>query len=126
MPDIIIRGMEMRSACSGETDCFALDEYGDYPMCRITGETRGYTFPIQEKCMDGCPLRPAPGKQPETNGDKYRNMTDEELAYLLCDHACALCPITPCEGRMEIGRGVCYKRWLNYLQSPADGGDHDA
>lgn len=60
MPDVIIKGMEMRYACSGETDCFALDENGDYPMCRITGETRGYTFPIRERRMDNCPLSPAP------------------------------------------------------------------
>lgn len=60
MPDVIIKGMEMRSACSGETDCFALDEYGDYPMCRITGETGGYTFPVRERRMYNCPLRPAP------------------------------------------------------------------
>lgn len=60
MPDVIIKGMEMRSACGGETDCFALDESGDYPMCRITGETRGYTFPVRERRMNNCPLRPAP------------------------------------------------------------------
>lgn len=60
MPDVLIKGMEMRSACGGETDCFALDESGDYPMCRITGETRGYTFPIRERRMDSCPLSPAP------------------------------------------------------------------
>lgn len=60
MADVIIKGMEMRSACGGETDCFALDERGDYPMCRITGETRGYTFPVRERRMDNCPLRPAP------------------------------------------------------------------
>lgn len=57
---------------------------------------------------------------PKTNGDWLRALPDEELANQLCNHACALCPITPCEGRMEIGREACYKRWLNYLQSPID------
>jgi len=42
-------------------DCFALDEHGDYPMCRITGETRGYTFipMIRTRRMDKCPIKDA-------------------------------------------------------------------
>lgn len=37
-------------------ECFALDESGDYPMCRITGECRGYNFPTRSQRMDNCPL----------------------------------------------------------------------
>lgn len=54
---ILIKGMEMPSCCD---DCWALDEYGDYPVCRITSEQRGYNFRIREKRMDNCPLVPVP------------------------------------------------------------------
>ena len=40
--------------------CWALDDYGDYPRCRITGEQRGYNFRIRENRMDNCPLVPVP------------------------------------------------------------------
>ena len=33
--------IDMPSCCD---ECFALDDNGDYPMCRITQEQRGYTF----------------------------------------------------------------------------------
>ena len=38
-------------------DCFALDESGDYPMCRITGEIRGYDFDVDFRKMDKCPIK---------------------------------------------------------------------
>lgn len=50
---ILIKGMKMPNVCDR---CWALDESGDYPMCRITGETRGYNFRAREKRMDRCPL----------------------------------------------------------------------
>ena len=37
-------------------DCFALDESGDYPYCRISHETRGYTFNVRQNRMPSCPL----------------------------------------------------------------------
>ena len=49
--------IEMPPNCSA---CWALDDYGDYPRCRITEEQRGYNFPIREKRMDNCPLTPVP------------------------------------------------------------------
>ena len=54
---VLIRGMEMPENCSV---CWALDDYGDYPRCRITEEQRGYNFPIREKRMGKCPLVPVP------------------------------------------------------------------
>lgn len=54
---IIVKGMEMPTNCD---NCWALDDYGDYPRCRITEEQRGYNFPIREKRMDNCPLVPVP------------------------------------------------------------------
>ena len=54
---VYIKGMEMPISCD---NCWALDDYGDYPRCRITEEQRGYNFPIREKRMDKCPLIPVP------------------------------------------------------------------
>lgn len=52
---VYLTGMEMPDNCD---NCWALDDYGDYPRCRITGEQCGYNFPILEKRMDRCPLIP--------------------------------------------------------------------
>ena len=54
---ILITGMEMPTSCDM---CWALDDCGDYPRCRITDEQRGYNFPVREKRMDECPLIPVP------------------------------------------------------------------
>lgn len=54
---VLIKGMETPSCCD---DCWALDDFGDYPVCRITGEQRGYNFRTREKRMDKCPLVPVP------------------------------------------------------------------
>ena len=54
---ILIKGMEMPTRCA---DCWALDDYGDYPRCRITGEQHGYTFGYREYRMPNCPLVPVP------------------------------------------------------------------
>lgn len=53
MNEVYIQGMKMPTSCSV---CWALDDYGDYPRCRITEEQRGYNFPIRQKRMDNCPL----------------------------------------------------------------------
>lgn len=53
---LIIENKDMPKCCY---DCFALDDYGDYPRCRITGEQRGYTFDTSSTRMDKCPLREA-------------------------------------------------------------------
>ena len=62
MNEVIVR-MEMPKSCDL---CPCLDDYGDYPMCRITGEQRGYTFNIREKRMPDCPIVCA---LPENHGD---------------------------------------------------------
>jgi len=51
---MLILDMEMPKDCG---HCLMLDESGDYPMCRITGETRGYNFDIFHKKMDRCPIK---------------------------------------------------------------------
>ena len=50
---IIINKYDPPKTCG---DCFALDESGDYPFCRITGETRGYNFNADFHRMDRCPI----------------------------------------------------------------------
>ena len=53
MRGLFIKDLEMPAVCD---NCLFLDEYGDYPCCRITGETRGYNFKCSENKMDRCPL----------------------------------------------------------------------
>lgn len=50
---VLINNMTMPSACY---ECWALDESGVRPVCRITGEMRGYNFRVREKRMKECPL----------------------------------------------------------------------
>ena len=58
---------------------------------------------------------------PQTHADRIRQMTDEELAYLLHDHSCSLCPLNyKCDGRVEVGRKKCKEYWLRWLQGPAE------
>ena len=59
--------------------------------------------------------------KPQTNADRIRAMTDEELAHLLHDHSCSLCPLNyKCDGRVEVGRKKCKEYWLRWLKSPVN------
>ena len=69
MSEVIVQ-MEMPKSCDV---CPCLDDYGDYPRCRISGEQRGYNFPIREKRMPNCPIV---GVLPEQHGD----LIDREYA----------------------------------------------
>jgi hypothetical protein len=51
--------IDMPKCCD---ECFALDDNGDYPVCLVTQEQRGYTFNIRDQRMDKCPIKPAPRK----------------------------------------------------------------
>lgn len=51
--------MDMPTCCD---ECFALDDNGDYPMCHITQEQRGYTFNTRARKMDKCPFKELPKK----------------------------------------------------------------
>ena len=75
---VLIRGMEMPTSCD---NCWALDDYGDYPRCRITEEQRGYNFPVREKRMDKCPLVPAADVAPVQHG-RWK-VTKEEINWYL-------------------------------------------
>jgi hypothetical protein len=52
MSECIVQ-MKMPESCDA---CPCLDDYGDYPRCRISEEQRGYNFPIREKRMPNCPI----------------------------------------------------------------------
>jgi len=52
MSECVVR-MEMPESCDV---CPCLDDYGDYPRCRISGEQRGYNFPTRERRMPNCPI----------------------------------------------------------------------
>lgn len=54
---VLIKGLEMPHNCG---ECWALDECGDYPVCNITQEQRGYDFDIRKNKMDKCPLVEVP------------------------------------------------------------------
>ena len=45
-------------------ECFALDEYGDYPFCRITQDQRGYNFRTREQRMPSCPMKEQEAVEP--------------------------------------------------------------
>ena len=50
---VVINGFEMPKSCF---ECWALDDNGDYPRCRITQTQKGYNFPTRKERMDDCPL----------------------------------------------------------------------
>ena len=75
---IYIKGMEMPSNCD---KCWALDEQGDYPRCRITEEQRGYNFRTREKRMDKCPLAPVPPHGRLIDADALQKDIIQDMDY---------------------------------------------
>ena len=69
----IVKGKPMPDCCY---NCTHLDDSGDYPMCRITEEQRGYNFDTYENIMDHCPL----SELPKTHG---RLIDSDELIQKL-------------------------------------------
>ncbi len=80
MSECVVR-MEMPGCCF---DCPCLDDYGDYPRCRISNEQRGYNFPIHEKRMPGCPItQPLP--------ERHGRLVDAEEMYKKSEVFCNQC-----------------------------------
>lgn len=81
MSECIVR-MEMPESCDR---CPCLDDYGDYPRCRISGEQRGYNFPIREKRMPNCPiicqLPEGHGRLVDAEKLKERSVHFSEIGY---------------------------------------------
>lgn len=50
---ILIPNMDKPECCD---KCRFLDDNGDYPVCIVTGDQRGYNFRIRERVMPSCPL----------------------------------------------------------------------
>lgn len=80
MSECVVR-MEMPGCC---WDCPCLDDYGDYPRCRISNEQRGYNFPIHEKRMPRCPIT-----QPLPEG--HGRLVDAEEMYKKSEAFCNQC-----------------------------------
>ena len=71
---------------------------------------RGHTDHISVGCL---------GFEPQTNADRIRAMSDEELAEKIAGQvACMECPISQMCGRTDIER--CIDVWLSWLKAPAD------
>ena len=74
--------IDMPSCCD---ECFALDEHGDYPVCLITQEQKGYKFRIREQKMDKCPLKKFPEKYDIDNTPYNLDYNEDyELGYNAC------------------------------------------
>lgn len=73
---VYIKNMEMPKSCGY---CPMLDDYGDYPVCNLTKEQRGYNFPVAVKRMDKCPLIPVPPHGRLIDADRFSTvlMNDE-------------------------------------------------
>ena len=69
---VLIKSTEFPKNCA---ECWALDEYGDYPVCRITKEQRGYTFRTREQRMERCPLFEVPphGRLIDADADQLKD-----------------------------------------------------
>ncbi len=98
---VLIKGMIMPTSCD---NCWALDDYGDYPRYRITEEQRGYNFPIRQKRMDNCPLVEIPA--PKIIAAKMQLIKeterDKEIAHIEADDLM-------CELLTELGYGEAVK-----------------
>lgn len=72
----ILIDADMPTCCA---DCFALDESGDYPFCRISHDQRGYTFDVRQNRMPSCPIS---GPVVYRKGCKYNELNG---CNVLCD-----------------------------------------
>lgn len=73
----VVKGIDYPKCCA---ECHAgLDDSGDYPVCRYTGEQRGYTFNTRNRKMDKCPL----GEIPTPHG----RLIDADAFKVMCRKA---------------------------------------
>ena len=84
-------------------DCVGFDE------CKTTGRT--VEFAVDDGvCID------FDERKPQTNGDRIRSMTDEELAKFVDGRR--VCP--PTSECSQVCDGDCVYCWLEWLQQPAE------
>ena len=91
---MLILDMPMPRACD---DCPMLDDSGDYPLCRITQETRGYNFNTRGKRMDRCPIK---GELTRCGECKHRPKYNGPNRVVFPDEVC------PCQC------DDCYYNWM--------------
>ena len=64
--------------------------------------------------------------KPQTNADRIRAMTDEELAKTFADYVyCHCCPIPYCKVRFTMERLGCQANWIDWLRQEADDGKEE-
>jgi len=94
-------------------DCYWYDEDRDMgariPLCK---KQKGIT-PLSDKDCEDCKNYHSRYKQ--TNADRIRAMTDEELAEFMTDDFCELL----CPG-VYLCNGKCNKRMLEWLKEEAE------
>ena len=60
-------------------------------------------------------------RKPQTNADRIRAMTDEELAEWIFDRVkCKNCQMLPCVKHGEDGNGNCKGLWLAWLKEEGE------
>lgn len=57
-------------------------------------------------------------KEPKTNADRLRSMTDEELAEFLGEYG--MCDLCPYDGKCLGKKGSCEEGYMKWLQSEAE------
>lgn len=89
--------------------------------CRGTGTAIYYCETARDensvtmkKVEDICHSCHGSGRKPETNAERIRSMSDEELANVLTDFSNNGGWVT------EIGRQICYERIIGWLEQPAE------
>lgn len=94
----------IRTTCYG---CPALNGDGT-----CTNKFYGRTITFRPKMDEGCHSAPEDHEKKKTNGDRVRELSDEEFAIWLCDrHACPRCPGEPlC--KFGEGRANGLIKWL--------------
>lgn len=65
--------------------------------------------------------------KPETNGDKIRAMSDEDLAKIYASASyCDICPVRADCFSDEDACKSCYERFLDWLRSPVEDSEKEA
>jgi len=63
--------MQMPESCG---TCKFMDDSGDYPLCRVLLQSRGYRFDVFTKRFPNCPLMPVEEQKEDNETEKLKNM----------------------------------------------------
>lgn len=135
MSGIYIPDMEMPSTCV-ECRLSTAINFKEKPMCDVLVEYMRYGEWLSKR-LDNCPLIPVPdhgrlidanalirnqpyGEKPQTNADRIRAMTDEELANLIGTHDCLDCPLNSKDDWCAGAAGSCRGNVLEWLKAPVE------